>query len=116
MRWAALLVVVACRRPLEPGETRCVTTGAITQCKTGQAQPPPVYVRGFYCTRRSDGFGVCMRRAVDCERVRYSDAAFGPCAPQATAACVGVDCFADRESCERYAELHGQAGRCGPVE
>lgn len=111
----ALVLFCACRRPLEPGETRCVTTGSVTNCRTGQAPPPPVYVHGFYCTRRADGFGVCHRAAVECERLRYADAAFGPCARQDVAACTGVDCFVDRESCEKFADLY-ERQKCEPVE
>ncbi len=34
--FALIVVLGACRRPLAPGETRCMTIGNATQCKTGQ--------------------------------------------------------------------------------
>jgi hypothetical protein len=116
MRWIGAVVIavglLAACEP-EPGETRCSTIPiagtAITRCRTAPEAP-----RGFWCTTRDDGFGVCSLAsnpsACESWRTRATDAVYAPCEFRRIAVCAPTGCFPTPAAC---VEIERRAGRSG---
>jgi hypothetical protein len=114
VRILVVIVLLSACRPLGPGETRCVTNAyGVTNCKTGQAPPPPA-TPGWWCSARSDGFGFCHRQPGECEAERSRVPEFAPCGFQQVAICVGpvgTRCYINPTSCSVMEQANGRDGR-----
>jgi hypothetical protein len=105
----------ACRRPLQPGETRCTSRpdylgGTDTTCRSGPPAAAEATVTGWWCTTSASGLGICVRQPGECEMNRGDG--FSPCASQSTAICAesGGYCFTTPDAC---VDVERQAGRDG---
>lgn len=115
-RWVlALALLVGCRRPLQPGETRCTSgpdgLGNVdTTCRSGPPATAEPTARGWWCTTSPSGLGLCVRQPGECAANRGDD--FSPCTAQDAAICpeAGGYCFTTPEAC---VEVERQAGRDG---
>lgn len=120
----AVLVLVACRRPLRPGETRCgsVIAGStvLTKCETGREPPPPPPSPGWWCTLRHDGLGLCVRQPGVCESWRHEQnrrsESFGACGWQGQAICAGRTCFPGPAACASFERHNGRDPRACVVQ
>jgi hypothetical protein len=105
------IALMACEP--EPGETRCSTIPVggivVTRCRT-----EPEALRGFWCTTRDDGFGVCSLAANPgaCEswRRRATDAVYQPCEFRSIAVCAPSGCFPGPAACVEIEQSFGRSG------
>lgn len=112
---AVVLLVAACRRPLQPGETRCTSSpdylgGVDTTCRSGPPNTGPT-AQGWWCTTSSSGLGICVRQPGECEANRGEG--FSPCTSQTTAICgeSGSYCFTAPDACVDVERQSGRDGR-----
>jgi hypothetical protein len=138
MRWVFALLtiemVVSCRRPLGPGQSRCVTTTNVfgqleTNCESGQSQspdypnysstaaaPPPVQVRGWWCSSRSDGVTSCSRYFAQCDAwksggtTRRDGLMYYDCQPVDLAFCATSGCASSLSACAMLEKIAGRDG------
>jgi hypothetical protein len=108
-RWVVVLLV-ACRHTLEPGETRCTTRDvlgtAVTKCRTGEDTP------NWWCFA-VDGDGPCFGTPGRCEaaRSKYVSTGYGACTQQPVAICTDdAGCWTSARACAQAERRQGRDG------